>query len=58
LIGPASDPESGPTVGGGALMEIGVTSRLALTLRAGMDAARLDTGWSRAGLLTAGVSIY
>ena len=58
LIGPASDPESGPTVGGGALIEIGVTSRLALTLRAGVDAARLDSGWSRAGLLTAGVSTY
>jgi hypothetical protein len=58
VVGPASSPETGPTVGGGALMEIGVTSRLALTLRAGLDAARLDSGWSRAGLLTAGVSIY
>ncbi|HET6283590.1 MAG TPA: hypothetical protein VFH73_21730 [Polyangia bacterium] len=58
VIGPASSPETGPVAGGGALIEIGVTSRLALTLRGGLDAARLDSGWSRAGVLTAGVSIY
>lgn len=58
VIGPADGPQTGPVGGGGALIEIGITPRLALTLRAGLDAARLDDGWSRAGVLTAGVSIY
>ena len=57
-IGPADDVQTGPVGGLGTLIEIGVTSRLALTLRGGVDAARLDTGWSRAGVLTAGVAIY
>jgi hypothetical protein len=49
---------SGPSVGGGALAELDVTSRLALTLRAGGSVAKLDQVWTPAGLLTAGVAVY
>ena len=50
--------ESGPSVGGGALAELDVTSRMALTLRAGASVAKLDQSWTPAGLLTAGVAVY
>jgi hypothetical protein len=49
---------TGPVAGGGALMEIDVSPRMALTFRAGASAAKLDNGWSSAGTLTAGVAIY
>jgi hypothetical protein len=50
--------ENGPLAGGGALLEVDVTSRMALTFRAGASAARFDDGWSTAGTLTGGVAIY
>jgi hypothetical protein len=51
--------DSGLLGGGGALLELALTARLALTLRAGWTAARLDTvGWSQGGTATAGVAIY
>jgi hypothetical protein len=49
---------SGPSFGGGALAELDVTSRMALTLRAGGSLARLDQTWTPAGLLAAGVAVY
>jgi hypothetical protein len=49
---------TGPVAGGGALMEIDVSPRMALTFRGGANAAKLDNGWSSAGTLTAGVAIY
>jgi hypothetical protein len=49
---------SGPSFGGGALAELDITSRMALTLRAGGNLAKLDQTWTPAGLLTAGVAVY
>lgn len=49
---------SGPAMGGGALAELDVTSRMALTLRAGGSVAKLDRAWTPAGLVTAGVAVY
>jgi len=49
---------TGPVMGGGLLLELDVTGRMALTLRAGADAARLDGGWSPAATVAAGVAIY
>ena len=42
LVGPTPTYVNGPSVGGGALAELDLTSRLALTLRAGASLARLD----------------
>jgi uncharacterized membrane protein YgcG len=53
-----NDVVSGPSGGGGALVELDLTSRMALTLRAGANLARLDDGWSPAGSLTIGVAVY
>jgi hypothetical protein len=53
-----NDVVSGPAAGGGALVELDLTSRLALTLRAGANLAHLDNGWSPAGSLTIGVAVY
>lgn len=51
--------ESGPIMGGGALVELALTTRLALTFRAAANAAQLETsGWSTAGALTGGIAIY
>ena len=50
--------QTGPIFGGGALVEIALTTRLALSFRAGANAAHFDDGWSTAGTLTAGISIY
>jgi hypothetical protein len=58
LVGSTPSYVSGPSVGGGALAELDLTSRLALTLRAGADLAKLDQVWTPAGLLTAGVAVY
>jgi hypothetical protein len=44
--------------GGGALVEVALTTRLALSFRAGANAAHFDDGWSTAGTLTGGISIY
>lgn len=50
--------QTGPIFGGGALVEVALTTRLALSFRAGANAAHFDDGWSTAGTLTAGFSIY
>jgi hypothetical protein len=50
--------QTGPMFGGGALVEIALTTRLALSFRAGANAAHFDGGWSTAGTLTGGISIY
>jgi len=50
--------KTGPMFGGGALVELALTTRLALSFRAGANAARFDDGWSTAGTLTGGISIY
>jgi hypothetical protein len=53
-----NDVVSGPAGGGGALVELDLTSRMALTLRAGANLAHLDDGWSPAGAATIGVAVY
>ena len=58
LVGSTPTYVNGPSVGGGALAELDLTSRLALTLRAGGSLARLDQIWTPAGQLTAGVAVY
>jgi hypothetical protein len=58
LVGSTPTYVSGPSVGSGALAELDLTSRLALTLRAGASVAKLDQVWTPAGLLTAGVAVY
>lgn len=49
---------TGKAIGGGALLELGITGRMALTLRAGGDIARFDAGWSPAASIAAGVAVY
>ena len=46
IAGTGSLRQEGPIAGGGALVELALTSRLALTFRAGASAARFDDGWS------------
>lgn len=58
LVGATPTYVSGPSVGGGALAELDLTSRLALTLRAGGSLAKLDQIWTPAGQLTAGIAVY
>jgi hypothetical protein len=58
LVGATPTYVSGPSVGGGALAELDLTSRLALTLRAGGSLAKLDQIWTPAAQLTAGVAVY
>lgn len=53
-----NDIVSGPAGGGGALVELDLTSRMALTLRAGANLAHLDDGWSPAGAVSIGVAVY
>jgi hypothetical protein len=56
--GASGTAESGPAFGGGALMELDLTGRLALTLRAGANAAQFPTGWSPAAMVMGGLAIY
>jgi hypothetical protein len=58
LIGQVPTYVSGPSAGGGLLAELDLTSRMALTFRAGGDVAKLDDRWAPAGLLNAGVAVY
>jgi hypothetical protein len=58
LVGSTPTYISGPSVGGGALAELDLTSRLALTLRAGGSLAKLDQVWTPAAQLTVGVAVY
>ena len=55
--GAAAD-ETGPVVSGGALIELDLTSRMALVVRAGASHAWLDNDTSSTGTLTAGLAIY
>jgi hypothetical protein len=50
--------ESGPVASGGALIELDLTSRMALAVRAGASQAWLDGETSSTGTLTAGLAIY
>jgi hypothetical protein len=58
LVGTTPTYVSGPSVGGGALAELDLTSRLALTLRGGASLSKLEGLWSPAGTVTAGVAVY
>jgi hypothetical protein len=58
IVGDADGTQSGPIVGGGALFELALTTRLALTFRAAANSAHLDSGWSTAGALTGGIAVY
>jgi hypothetical protein len=58
VAGNAAVRETGPIGGGGALLELDLTSTMALTLRAGVSAAQLESGWSTAGTITGGIAIY
>jgi hypothetical protein len=58
LVGPAGARESGPQASGGALLELDLTSHMALTVRGGASAAHLPGGWSSGGALTGGLAIY
>jgi hypothetical protein len=58
LVGAGGAWWSGPVAGAGALVELDVTSHLALTLRGGANAADLPGGWSSAVTLTGGLTIY
>jgi hypothetical protein len=50
----------GTALGGGLILELGLTARLALSFRADYTSAKLrpDGGWQAAQMFTAGVSIY
>jgi hypothetical protein len=50
--------EQGVAGGAGALMEVDLTGRLALTFRAGGDVARFDDGWSPAATFAGGLAVY
>jgi hypothetical protein len=55
----ASGPiETGPMASAGALLELDVTSHLALAVRGGANTAWLPSGRSSAGTLTGGLAIY
>jgi hypothetical protein len=59
ISGPSGFYETGPLGGGGALVELDLTPHMALALHAGVSTARLDTsGWSTAGTVTGGLTIY
>jgi hypothetical protein len=58
LVGGTPTYVSGPSMGGGALAELDLTSRMALALRAGGELAKLDQVWTPAGVVTAGVAVY
>jgi hypothetical protein len=50
--------ETGPIAGGGALVEVELTSSMALTMRAGANTAWFPSGVSSAATFTGGISIY
>lgn len=58
LVGGPDGVQGGPLAGGGAMLQLALTSRLALVVRGGVDNAHLDGGWSTAARLTGGVAVY
>jgi hypothetical protein len=42
----------------GALLELELTSHMALAVRGGASTASLPSGWSSAGTVTGGLAIY
>jgi hypothetical protein len=58
LIGPSGAREAGPQATAGALLELDLTSHLALTVRGAASTAHLPGGWSSGGALTGGLAIY
>lgn len=58
LVGSSAGVQGGPLAGGGVLVQVELTSRLALVLRGGLDTAHMNGSWSTAGVATAGVAIY
>lgn len=58
LVGGPDGIEGGPLAGGGGMLQVELTSRLALVLRGGVDTAHLNGGWSTAATLTAGIAVY
>jgi hypothetical protein len=58
VAGTSDVREAGPLGGGGALVEIDLTSHMAFALRGGVSTARLDSGWSTAATATGGITIY
>jgi hypothetical protein len=50
--------EAGPLASAGALLELDLTSHMALTARGAANAAWFDSGLSTAGTLTGGLAIY
>jgi hypothetical protein len=60
LVGTGDDLVSGSAVGGGLLLELAVSTRLAFSLRGGWTGTLLDEhdGWRGHGSITAGLAIY
>jgi len=58
LAGTPDGIQGGPLAGGGAMMQLELTTRLALVLRGGVDTAHLNDGWSTAASLTGGIAVY
>jgi hypothetical protein len=60
LVGTGDDLVSGSAVGGGLLLELATSTRLAFTLRGGWTGTLLDNrdGWRGHGSITAGLAIY
>jgi hypothetical protein len=58
LAGMSGAREWGPTGSAGALLELELTSHMALALRGAASTANLDSGWSSAGTVTGGLAIY
>jgi hypothetical protein len=60
LVGAGDDFTSGPAFGGGLLLELAMSTRLAFTLRGDWTSTRLyeRSGWLGNGAVTAGLAIY
>jgi len=58
IAGARGSYETGPVAGGGLLLEVDLTSHLALALRGGASWAWLPNDSSSAGTITGGLSIY
>jgi hypothetical protein len=58
IAGAAGSYETGPMASGGALLELDLTSHMALALRGGASWAWLPSASSSAGTITGGLSIY